>query len=78
MPSWRLAHVGGMSICKKTINLIFLDLQLVHHFINDTCIATIDINTTTFLVLLNCYTVSHLLLLYNYYCPVFFIGTLYL
>jgi hypothetical protein len=56
-----------MSICKKTITLIFLDLQLIHHFIDGTCIATNYIIATTFLVLFYCYTVSLLLLLYNCY-----------
>jgi hypothetical protein len=45
----------SMSICEKTTKLIFLDLQLLHHFIDGTCIATTDNNVTTFLVLLNCY-----------------------
>jgi hypothetical protein len=44
--------VGVMltSICEKTTTLIFLDLQLVHHF-DSTGIGTTDINITTFLVL---------------------------
>jgi hypothetical protein len=40
----------SISICVKTTTLIFLDLQLVHHFIDGTCIgssATI-ISATTF------------------------------
>jgi hypothetical protein len=36
----------------KTTTLICLDLQLVHHFIEDTGIVTTDVNATTFLVLL--------------------------
>jgi hypothetical protein len=41
----------SMSVCEKTTILIFLDLKLVHHFIDGTGIATTDINATTFLVL---------------------------
>jgi hypothetical protein len=41
---------GGMSmsVCEKTNTLIFLDLHLVHHFIDGTCIGS----STTVLVLL--------------------------
>jgi hypothetical protein len=54
-----------MSVCEKTTTLIFLDLQLVHHFIDGTCIgsSTTAINATTFLVLLLLLLVLVLLIL---------------
>jgi hypothetical protein len=39
-----------ISVCEKTTALICLDLQLSHHFIEDT--GTTDVNATTLLVLL--------------------------
>jgi hypothetical protein len=51
-------HVGvtkcggmSMSIYEKTTTPIFLNLQMVHHFIDCTDITTTDINVTIFLVL---------------------------
>jgi hypothetical protein len=38
-------------MCEKTTTLIFLALQLVHHFIEDTGIDKTDVNATTVLVL---------------------------
>jgi hypothetical protein len=39
-------------ICEMTATLITLEVQLVHHFVAGAGIDTIDINTTTILVLL--------------------------
>jgi hypothetical protein len=66
LPSCRGRELWGVmsiSICEKTTTIIFLDLQLVHHFTDGTCIATTDINATTFLVLVNCLLLLCLLLL---------------
>jgi hypothetical protein len=48
-----IRNCGGksMSICEKTTTLIILDLQLVYHFIDGTCIAITNINATTLLLL---------------------------